>query len=302
MKKLTDISISIEKEKNFEKVLKEKELISLNILYSNLLKKDIYSTLKAALFFIVIYFTSFIVMGADIHSMIEKSFVKAFYSVDDTILNLFSFLNFFVVYLFYKFSTKREFLFNSEIEQFKEKHKINGDLDFNIFFIIFECFTILFMFVVAIIDLISVNNSLLFVFFVSFFMYGSIGIINYTLQLATNVIEKNEKNEINQKNQKDILKDIEMINKEIEKIITERKNNTLSIINNKSDIKSILSYYKFNDLTKEEDIGFSFIMDELKKGNKKKIEKNKKINEINNIYKEIYNENTEIEEIDIKNY
>ncbi len=299
MKKLTDISMSIEKEKNFTKVLKEKELISLKILYSDLLKKDICWTLKAALFFIVIYFTSFIFMGVDIYSMIETFSARSFYSVDDTILRLFSFLNFFVIYLFYKISIKRELLFDSEIKKFKKKHKISGNLDFNLFFIIFECLIILFMFVVATIYLMSVNYSLLFVFFVSFFMYGSIGIINYILNFATNVVEKNKKNE---KNKKEILKDIEMINKEIEKITTERKNNTLSIINNKSDIKSILSYYKLNDLTKEEDIGFSFIMDELKKGNKKKIEKNKKINEINNIYKEVYNENTEIEEIDIKNY
>lgn len=299
MKVLTDISSSIEKEKKSIKILKEKESISLELLRCEVLKKDIFWTLKAALFFIVIYFTSFIFMGVDIYSMIESSSIRAFDNVDNTILRFFSFFNFFVIFLFYKISMKRESLIYYEMEGFKKKHKMSEDFNYNIFFIIFECLTILFMLIVALIDLIHVKNSLLFLFLVSFFIYGSIGILNYTSNYLINVIEKNGNNK---KNQKDTLKEIKMINKEIEKTSSEREKTILSIINNKNDIKSILSYYKINDLTKEEDIGFSLIMDEFKKGNKKKMEKNKKINEINDIYKEIYKEHTEIEEIEIKNY
>lgn len=276
-KNIADLRI---KNKNLENEIEKIEISMIKSKIKNIFKSDILFYTIPLLFSFFLFFVFFAVQGY----LQEVNFLS--YSEIFTTNNLRNiiYLEFFIFIFLFFIRLKREDKIKENLDLFKKENNLETKVKINYLYSGYDLSFLAVLLIVLFFDLVIKSSSFFVFYCIVLSFFPMIGLYKKNLYLKT---MKNNKNKI------ETTKLLEL--KEEKKIGIKKEDSLiLNLIENKEKIKSTLSYYKEDKMTQEDCELFNLIIKRLEEKNKVIINKNKNIKKVNDLYENIFNEETKV--------
>lgn len=268
------------KNKELENKIEEIEISMIKNKIEKIFKIDVlFYTIPFFLFFLL--FLVFFAVQGYIQN-VNFNLLSDFFTADS--LRNVVYLEFLTILTIFFIRLKREEQIKKTLDLFKDKNKIKTKVHINYLYSGYDLSFLAFLLIISLFDLATKNDSLFPLYTIILCLFPMIGIQKKRIHLKK---IGNKKNKVETTNLVEL--------KENRKIGKDKENDLIfNLIKNKEKIKSILSYYKEEKMTEEENDLFNLIIKELEEKNKVIINKNKKIKKVNDLYENIFNEETKV--------